>query len=161
MTMAIEIKSRAYVPVADHVPRNCGYMINGRKVKGSLNKVILSGQEVYVDPDTREIHVFTRRGYQRWMLADGESVDSAFTVLSAVRRGRMFCTSRAKVVCPDEEKNGVCRSIDRDHRRHHYHFASGRFDSGGKPICRYSRTDEGNLCWERYSARHCKVFAHK
>lgn len=124
---------------------------------------------VSVDPKNREIHTWNRHACNTWALAEDEDCKDAFTKENSIRDGRKFLTSTKKLCCPNELKNnGVCpKRFHPDHKGCFYHFAALRATSRsivrheGKPVCRYSLTDEDNMCWEAMNSEHNKVFLHK
>ncbi len=160
--MSIQMNSQVY-----NIPCNHGYMDeNNRKVygKGAVSDPI---DIVIVDPRKRELNRWTRSGYCRYSLSDDENCWDGLKFPTTRERGRAFITSRKMVVCPFElETYGECsHRFDPVHEEHHYHLAK-RTRSGhvkyyqGKPVCRYSQTNQNHLCWERYNGLHNNVFHH-
>ena len=165
--------------VYNKVPRNCGIIVGERKNMGRDLPIQNGEVVIVVDPDTREIHTWNRKAYQRWMLSTNESPMNAWES-KGIRDGRTFSTSRQMIVCPNElEHNGRCENRwDPTHRKHHYHFTKIHSDGKPhyaqiwvyntatphwilKPICKYSLTDKSHLCWERNNSKHNAVFVHK
>jgi len=142
------------------IPSNYGYIINDKRVRVCDHPTAdpIDNKEVFVDPDTREIHTWKRYSYSRWILADPESVEKAFTVENSILNGRTYITSHKMEPCPKElvgECSQNCSRVVKHDHMHFYHYASGEYKDG-KPVCKYPV----NRCWERMNARHCTIFVH-
>jgi len=127
------------------LPSNRGFICGGLKHYGQQQAVDKCENVELVDLDNCQVHRFARKSHAVFSLE------------------RDFISSTQMVPCPEELNGRFCSQRgEKTHRLHHYHFATqehGRYVQG-KLVCRYSRTDPNNLCWERHNAQHAKIFIH-
>ena len=136
--------------VVEQFPSNKGYIYAGRKVYGNL-KTTNPQQVELLDVETDKVHMWYRKGH---------------TVFSQeVKDGKAFLqyeTSNQMCPCPKEAIEGYCSDrFKEDHHKFFYHYCDFQpCFYQGKPVCRYSLTDEENLCWERFNSDHNKNYHH-
>lgn len=137
----------ATVAELENMPCNQGYIFAGQKIYGYLptsdeNKVQL------LDVHSDLVHVWRRHGHTVCVQDNGKL---------------RYETSNQMLPCSQEAKYGYCdHRFEYEHRKYFYHYgyAKPRYHQG-KPVCRYSRTDKDNLCWERFNVVHIKHYHHK
>jgi len=130
----------------ENMPSNQGYIFAGQEMFGFLPRC---GDTVkLMDLDTNKVHVWDQNGHVVYSQdIDGFWIDSSTEMVS----------------CAHEAKHGECPDRDdpeHDESTHHYCHSTPRFHYG-KPVCRFSLTDDENLCWERCNPQHNETYHHE
>jgi hypothetical protein len=156
--------NKTYIDNLNNLESNCGYLINRRKMFGKKPQVYVDNFMCIVEPDTRHIHVWTRRNYKKLKLNDDESINDGFN-LNVIRE---TIEEHDMYICKSElENKGECSlRFDSTHMKNFYHFATFDFASSSvllsannKPICRYHLHGD-RICWEADNVAHNKFFDH-
>ena len=146
------------------IPSNRGYILEENKFYGT-NKPIESQKNVkLIDFDTRQVHIWNRRGFLKKEINEGETDWDCWTTESRQR----LITSRSMKPCPHEIKNnGICpKHSDPNHTKFFYHHSEYDKDGNlitknGRVKCKYHSKESKNPCWETLNSDHIKVFYHE
>ena len=137
----------ATVAQIENIPSNKGYIFAGQKIYGDLPASDSQRVEL-LDVETEKVHIWHRHGHTVLVKDDKASL--------------RYETSNQMIPCPEEAMGDCCsQRFQPDHHKFFYHYchARPRFHQG-KPVCRYSRKDQENLCWERFNSEHNKNYHH-
>ncbi len=136
----------------ENMPANRGFVLDGKKFYGRQPAVEGGTTVELFNYDTGILERWHRKGHSEFELVKCED---GF-------HERHYKTSQAVFSCREEMTYGECKKrFEPEHRKFHFHFCHypARFHEG-RPVCRYSRTDKDNLCWEKDSASHNLLFHH-
>ena len=125
------------------LPCNHGYIVHDRKIYGERDPENLGLEVKLVDVKTGDTHTWCRQNHEIQNKSGNRVI-------------------MKKIPCPEEIKYGFCQFRgDRNHTGY-YHFCMSipTFDGNGKPVCRYSVTDPGCVCWEKHNPEHTNAFVH-